>query len=71
MAEHILVELDFIPVEERLPFTEFETFMVIFGDLMREAQWKDGKWQNFVGGTFIDFHVQPSHWAKIPQIEGA
>jgi len=68
---HIEVKLDFIPVDERNPKDEFETYMVIIPHLSqpREAHWKDGVWNNFVGGSFVPMGVQPTHWAEIPAIK--
>ena len=65
-ANHIHVELDFIPVEERLPVAN------VYGIVRRRPKivevWYDHEdkvWRDFWRNVEVDV----THWAEIPTIE--
>ena len=65
---HIKVELDFIPVEERLPEEEIRCF-VLNGDEMYTAIYRGGIWFDAEYQTGILGGV--THWSEIPQASNA
>jgi len=69
MSEHIKVELDFIPVEERLPrFCDIRCLLRCQNGSVASG-WLDeeGTWQYLAGepAQYCDI----THWAEIPVIE--
>ena len=68
MAEHIKIELDFIPVEERLPEGN-----MLFILLSEDARWSVGyyyrtekEWREWTGTSIP---VRVTHWAEIPEMK--
>ena len=67
MPKHIKVELDFIPVEERLPeagyiaFTIRGAIPITAGYVTTDGVWMHGHFANCSIGTV-------THWAEIPKI---
>ena len=80
MAEHILVELDFIPVEERLPDEEMDEgeeiqFPIILNGNRIAMAWLmnwddegDLRWD--IKDVSLKGDVV-THWSETPQIKGA
>ena len=61
---HIKVELDFIPVEERLPIVSgFYPALVNTADYGRRVYWDGESWCLSLGRV--------THWAEIPQVSDA
>ena len=65
MSEHIKVELDFIPVEERLP-DEGLNVAVINGWMLMTAYQEDEVWWDVTGPCVLE---AVTHWAEIPEIK--
>lgn len=71
MPEHIRVELDFIPVEERLPGSTQSPVLFIQHGIMRHGWYSPYRDEQV---RFVrDGDVIPSvtHWAEIPRLEEA
>ena len=64
MAEHIKVELDFVPVEERLP-DEAGEYQVLGATMVIEYDVFDPE---FIGSKWSCGDDRWSHWALCPQI---
>lgn len=70
---HIKVELDFVPVEERLPDDEqsmyqLEILHMSHGMPLRDyAEYEEGRWLAVDGSG--DIYENVTHWAEIPVIE--
>lgn len=69
MPEHIKVELDFVPVEERLPSigrTVFVRYSEWGGWPCRGYLSSEGYWRREDAVSLAFVHV--THWAEIPEI---
>ena len=62
---HIKVELDFIPVEERLP-TEGETVMVI--ERRNPSEYTYGRKLYYGWISIAGITIDVTHWAEIPKL---
>jgi len=75
---HIKVELDFIPVEERLPEYGKEVYLKKFKQghiVIRVGYWDDDEredpsWWMTDEGEYLERDAF-THWAEIPEIKGA
>ena len=66
---HIHVELDFVPVEERLPDDIHNVYGLCAVWERPEEVWYDDEvrlWRDFWRGKVVDI----THWSEIPTIEG-
>jgi len=66
---HIKIELDFIPVEERLPEKSSAVYALSDGYRVPQKLWyrEAGEWCWFVTGN--PFPARVTHWAEILEIE--
>ena len=66
MSKHIKVELDFIPVEERLPGDELRDVQcVCYSPVMLDIPYR------IMAGQFVRVATDVTHWAEIPAIKEA
>ena len=65
MKDHIKIELDFTPVEERLP-SEMSIVLLRFRNgVVIAGHYYHGVWNTYYGWRGYN-HEHPTHWAEIP-----
>ena len=67
MDTHIKVELDFIPIAERLP-EKSKSVLMLYRGRIREGYWVASNQWHIIDDKFI---YNATHWADIPEINTA
>lgn len=68
VSDHIIVTLNFIPIEERMPEEGYHMLLLHGGDIMWQALWlpEENEWSVFPSYDDSVSVTEVTHWAEMP-----